>query len=337
MVKIIIFVVIMFEILIMTHEFGHFYTARKTGVVVEEFAVGMGPALIKKEKNGTVYSLRIFPIGGFVSMEGETETTITPGSFGARSTGQKLLIISGGAIMNFLTGVIIVFVMYSMIGTPTNIVDSVTENEPAWAAGIQSGDAIVSVNGVETSGWKDLKKEINSLKGGTTAVIGIERDGEKTPVYYDVNVDETDEGVAFIGITPESRFNLIQTVKNTAIGTVNLVYVMYKSIEMLITGEASVKEVVGPVGVVSVFNSVADQGIYYIMYLTALISVNLAVVNMLPFPALDGGHFVFIVLDAVLKNGVNQKFRNAANYTGLVLLMVLMVVITLKDIKQFIL
>lgn len=337
MLKTIIIVIIMFEVLIIGHEFGHFITAKKVGIKVNEFSIGMGPAILKRHKGETLYALRLFPIGGYVAMEGEDDDSDDERSFNRKTIPQKILVVSSGAIMNYLMAVVVLVVMIMMIGTPTNTLRDVTEGSPAELAGLLPGDTIVSIDGTDTDTWTEVTDQIRSKEEGDIISVEIEREKTEDTIIKEIPVEKNENGNLYIGILSRYEKNIFTALKYGFINSVELIKLMFKSIEMLITGEASVKEVVGPVGIVSVMGDAASQGIIYVLYLIALISVNLAVVNLLPLPALDGGRLLFLIICGISGKQINPELEGRIHYLGFVLLLVLMVMVTVKDINQFIL
>ncbi|MBQ1302231.1 MAG: RIP metalloprotease RseP [Firmicutes bacterium] len=336
MIKTIIIVIVMLEVLIIGHEFGHFITAKKCGVTVNEFAIGMGPLLLKRVKNDTQYSLRAFPIGGYCAMEGEDEDTGSSGSFASKSIPKRILIVSAGAIMNYLMAILILIVLLMIVGFASSTLSGVVEGSPADLAGLRAGDTILAVNGEQTKNWSDVVDEISAAKEGDNLTVTVDRGGE-TVDLENVTVMKNEDGGLYIGIYAGRERNLPRAVLNSFKESVELVKLMYQSLGMLITGTASVNDVVGPVGMVSVMDDgVHTGGLTYVLFMAALISVNLAVINLLPLPALDGGRLVFLLLCAITRKELNPEIEGRIHYIGFLLLMLLAVLITVKDIHQFI-
>jgi len=336
MLKTVIIVLIMFELLVVCHELGHFMTAKKAGIKVNEFSIGMGPAIFKKQFGETLYSFRILPLGGYNAIEGEDGNADDDRSFASKSVPVRFIVLAAGSIMNYLFALVILFIMLMMIGMPTNTLGSVEAGSPAENAGLVAGDTVISINGESIDSWEDLSNSIQDSKVGDILTTEVIREGSDTPLTYEVSVSESDTGSPRIGILAGREKNVIFSVKNSLIGSVNLIIVMYKSLYMIFTGQTSVNEVVGPVGLVSVMGSAASESLLYILYITALVSVNLAVINLLPFPALDGGRLLVLIIEAVRRKKLDPEVEGRIHYLGFVLLMVLAVFITIKDINQFI-
>ena len=337
MIKTIIIVIVMLEVLIIGHEFGHFITAKKCGITVNEFAVGMGPLLLKKVKGGTQYSLRAFPIGGYCAMEGEDRDTGSSGSFASKSIPKRILVVSAGAIMNYLMAIVILIVMLMIVGFASPTLSGVVEGSSADQAGIRAGDTIVAIGDTAVSDWNDVVDGISASGAGEDLSVTVERDGKKV-TFSNVKVLENEDGSLYIGIYAGRVHSFPRAVLNSFKESLMLVKLMYQSLGMLITGSASVSDVVGPVGMVSVMDSgVQTGGLVYVLFMAALISVNLAVINLLPLPAMDGGRLVFLILCAITRKELDPEIEGRIHYIGFILLMMLAVVITMKDIHQFIL
>ena len=330
----IIYAIIIFCLLIFVHELGHFIVAKSCGVKVNEFAIGMGPAIYKKQKGETLYAIRIFPIGGYCAMEGEDEDSDNPRALNNQPAWQRACILAAGSIMNFLTCVVLLIVIAFWVGTATTTIDTVAPDSPAEKAGIVSGDEILSIDGEEIDQWDDLIQTIGYSKE-ETAQITLLRDGREETVTAELVYDK-DAGRNMIGITPvmERHFfgSIGEGIKNTGVMTV----MMYKVLKQLFTGEVSVKELSGPVGIVYATNEAAKSGVMYVIYLAALLSLNLAIINMLPFPALDGGRLLFLVIRLFTGKRVSDEAEAKIHFIGICLLFALMIYVTFNDVLRFI-
>ena len=330
----IIYAIIIFCLLIFVHELGHFIVAKACGVKVNEFAIGMGPAIYKKQKGETLYAIRIFPIGGYCAMEGEDEDSDNPRALNNQPAWQRACILAAGSIMNFLTCVVLLIVIAFWVGTATTTIDTVAPDSPAEKAGIVSGDEILAVDGEEIDQWDDLIQTIGYSKE-ETAQITIMRDGSEQTVTAELVYDK-EAGRNLIGISPvmERHFfgSIGEGIKNTGVMTV----MMYKVLKQLFTGEVSVKELSGPVGIVYATNEAAKSGVMYVIYLAALLSLNLAIINMLPFPALDGGRLLFLVIRLFTGKRVSDETEAKIHFIGICLLFALMIYVTFNDVLRFI-
>ena len=330
----IIYAIIIFCVLIFVHEFGHFIAAKACGVKVNEFAIGMGPAFFKRQKGETQYSLRLFPIGGFCAMEGEDEDSEDERAFNNKPAWQRACVLAAGPLMNVVTAMLLLIIIATWSGQPTTTVNQVLDDSPAYEAGIQEGDTILSVDDKEIEEWNDLLTAVGQTSADTVS-MKILRDGKtmtiESRVEYDKEVQRNK-----VGIAPAVTHNVIKGtvagVKNTGSMTV----MMYDILKKLVTGEVSVKELSGPVGIVYAVNDSAKAGVIYVIYLSALLSLNLAVMNLLPLPALDGGRLLFLVIRKITGRHMTDEMEGKVHFVGIMLLLLLMVYVTWNDIVRFI-
>ncbi|MFQ8601503.1 MAG: RIP metalloprotease RseP [Anaerovoracaceae bacterium] len=330
----IIYAIIIFCILIFVHELGHFIVAKACGVKVNEFSIGMGPAFFKRQKGETLYALRIFPIGGFCAMEGEDEDSDDERAFNNKPAWQRACVLAAGAFMNLLTAVVLLIIIAFWSGQPTTTVDKVLEDSPAYTAGIEQGDKIVSINGKDVNEWNDVIEIIGPSKDDK-AEISVLRDGTEVNITSQLVYDE-EAGRNKVGISPTSEHNLGASIVTGVKNTGNMTVMMYDILKKLITGEVSAKELSGPVGIVYAVNDSAKAGIIYVVYLSALLSLNLAVMNLLPFPALDGGRLLFLLIRKITGRRVTDEMEGRIHFIGIMLLMLLMVYVTWNDIVRFV-
>ena len=331
----VIYAILIFCVLILFHEFGHFMAAKLCGVKVNEFSLGMGPAIFKKQKGDTLYSLRVFPIGGYCAMEGEDEDSDDERAFNKKAAWKKAVIVVAGAFMNLVLAVLIMIGISFAAGTSTTTVDTVSEGAPAQLAGIEHGDTIIAIDGNEVDTWSDIYTFISTSEGDTVTLKLLSEEGTERTVVSGLMQDET--GRKIIGITPMTEHNLwnsmISGAKNTWIMGVSMLDIM----KQLFTGNVAASELSGPVGIVAAVNTTVSLGFVHIAYLTALISLNLAVVNMLPFPALDGGRLVFIILRRITGKAITDEMESKVHFAGILLLFALMIYVTWHDIVRFVL
>lgn len=330
----VIYAILIFCLLIFVHELGHFIVAKACGVKVNEFAIGMGPAIFRKQKGETLYAVRVFPIGGYCSMEGEDEDSDEPRAFNNQPAWQRACVLAAGSFMNLLTCVILLIVIAFWVGTATTTIDSVLDGSPAQKAGITAGDTIVSINGEKIEKWDDIINSVGYSKA-KSADIGVERDGSeitlKTELVYDKEAKRN-----MIGISPTVEHQFFGSIGEGVRDTGTMTVMMYKILKQLFTGEVSVKELSGPVGIVYATNEAAKSGIIYVIYLAALLSLNLAVINMLPLPALDGGRLLFLVIRLFTGRRVSDETEGKIHFIGICLLFALMIYVTFNDVIRFI-
>lgn len=321
--------IILFCVMIFPHELGHFIAARKTGVRVNEFAFGMGPVIWRKQGKETLYSIRLFPVGGFCAMEGEDEDSDDPGAFNNKRPWQKIVILAAGSFMNIVCAVIIMSIVVGVLGFTSTTVGNVTEGGPAWQAHMEKGDRIVAVNGGETSDWEEVREAIGE-SGGEEIAFTVERDGSFREITVTPGI--TQEGAYQIGIECKVSHNPFRAVIEGAKSTWNITVTMFDTLARLFTGQLGADNLSGPVGMVQMVNETSRYGLWYYGFLTALICINLAIINMLPLPALDGGRIIFVIVSMITGRPVSQRVEGAVHFAGIILLFGLMIYVTFNDV-----
>ena len=345
----ILFAILLFSVLIFVHELGHFVAAKLSGVQVNEFSMFMGPALWKKQVGETLYAVRLIPIGGYCAMEGEDGGSDNPRSFDKAAWWKKLIILAAGAAMNFIIGVLIMVVVY--LPVKQVVVPVISSFEEFCTIdgqeGLQTGDRILEVDGEKIYVYSDFSM-ILTLNSGDTHDLVVERGGEtvvlddllmeKHPVTYEdgttvmlYGMNFTVENLSFPGKLAYAWKNSIDTVRMVRL-----------SFQMLFTGKAGFSDLSGPVGIVEQMSDVAQASATWVdallnmLYFGGFIAINLAVMNLLPIPALDGGRIVGVVLttavEAITKKKIDPKYEGYLHGAGMILLLILMAVIMFKDI-----
>ena len=334
-----ILAILLFCIMIFPHELGHFIAARRVGVKVNEFAFGMGPAIWKKQGPETLYSIRLFPVGGFCAMEGEDEDSNEPRAFGNKKPWQKIVVLAAGSFMNIICAIVIMSLVIGIMGFTTTVVGQVTEDLPAKAAGILEGDKLLKIDDTEIEQWTDVSKALQA-SGGEEVVVTLERDKQVETVSV---VPQLTEGVDaqgnpaqgyVLGVTCKISHNPFMAVMDGAQSTWNMTKMMFSALGQLFTGKAGVDELSGPVGMINMVSQTTEYGFWYYGFLTALICVNLAIINLLPLPALDGGRIIFVIYTMITGKTVSEKVEGAIHMVGMVLLLALMVFVTMNDITR---
>ena len=343
----IIFAIILFSFLIFIHELGHFTAAKSFGVRVNEFSLFMGPAIWKKQRGDTLYAIRCIPVGGYCAMEGEDGESEDPRSFARAAWWKRLIILVAGAAMNFVAGVLLIGIF--LLPDQQYVLPQVSavEENCAFADSIRPGDTLVSLDGEKIYVNSDFSL-LMSLNPGDVHDLTIRRDG-KLISYKDLNMeqrefqDENGNTVKRYGFSftlGKRTFGLwAKTTWNTGMDTVRLVRL---SLKMLLTGQAGLKDMTGPVGIVQQMSSVAEASgsAWYaflnLLYFGGFIAINLAVMNLLPIPALDGGRVVCLLLTAlvekIIRRKLNPKYEAYLHGAGMVILLLFMAFITFKDI-----
>ena len=347
----IIIAIIIFGILIAIHEFGHFTAAKLCGVKVEEFAIGMGPALFKKQKGETVYALRILPIGGFCAMAGEDEESDDPRAFTNQGFWKKFVILCAGSFMNLVLGIVLILIMYAgaqAFVTPT--IDHFMDGCPYEGAdAMQPGDTFYSIDGQRIYLVSDVSSFL--MRGDGVYDIVMLRDGEKvelkdfaltTKTYAEYANEGPKYGFVF-GYTEATFGTKLEYTWNTTLEFSRLVWL---GLGDLINGKVGLKDMSGPVGIVDMMNEVGQQAesakaaADNLLYISAFIAVNLAIMNMLPIPALDGGRvflmIVTVIIEAVSRKKLDPKYEGYIHLGGMVLLLGLMALVMYNDIAKLI-
>ncbi|MEG0291406.1 MAG: RIP metalloprotease RseP [Anaerovoracaceae bacterium] len=330
----IIYAILMFCILIFIHELGHFAAAKACGVKVNEFALGMGPTIVSKQKGETKYSLRAIPIGGFCAMEGEDEESNDDRAFNNKKAWQKTIIVIAGSFMNVLLALILITIVVYNMGFPSTTIANVQKDSPAYHAGIQVGDKITSVNGTKINEWQELSVLIKKDADQKTVNLGINRDGKNLVINSELK--KAQDGRMVMGVLADREKNIGKSIINGPKATLAMTKDMYGVLKKLVTGEVSTKELSGPVGIVYMVDKSAEQGFITVLYFMALISLNLGIVNMLPLPALDGGRLVFIIIRKITGQAITDEMEGRVHIAGMVLLLTLMLYVTWNDIFRFI-
>lgn len=326
--------VFVFGLMILFHELGHFIMAKRTGITVTEFAMGFGPKLISKQYKETEYSLRIFPLGGFVKLLGEDaeEFEAQEGSFQNHPVKNRFAVIAAGPLMNFLLAVVLFSLIYFLfLGVPSVPVQIglIVEESRAEEAGLAVGDSILTIDEEPMSSWEQIVENI-SANPETPLEIIIDRDGE-VKEFYLVPEKEPETGKGFIGIGPKNiKFKLLPSLKLGIQNTWTFLNFIFLSIIQMLTGKIPA-EIAGPVGIIQIVGEVAQTGIINLLSLAAVLSINLGLFNLLPIPALDGSRLIFLLIEAVRGKAVDPKKESFVHFVGFALLIALMIVIAYRD------
>ena len=319
-------------LLITIHELGHFIMAKANNVKVEEFSIGMGPEIRKIQGKETQYSIRLFPIGGYVKMYGEEEALEDPRAFMSKKPLQKISIVAAGVIMNFLLAVILFSLVVLNNGYINPVASEIVKDSPAQLAGLKEGDVITEINSNKIYTWDDFTLHI-LMSEGSPVSIKYNRNGSEysSTVTPALDTEENRYKVGIAGtIVSEPSFgdSVVQGFKKS-ISSINQVFFSLKTI---FTGKASINDVGGPVSIIRISGEAAKAGIWNLMMFTALLSAQLSIFNLHPFPALDGGWLVILFIELITRKKVNDKIVQAANLVGISILFLLMILVTIKDI-----
>ena len=339
------FALLFFGVIIMIHECGHFACAKLFKVKVNEFSLGMGPALFKKRKGDTLYAVRLFPIGGYVAMEGEDDASEDDRAFNKKPVWQKMIIVVAGALLNLILGFIL---MVLLLTTSTDLIGTNTIKEfypdaVSSQYGLQAGDRFVEIDGHHVWSELDLSFLMSRSQDGVFDFV-VERDGEKVTLNDVHFATEQQNGITliqydFIIIGEQPGF--LNIVKNAFTQSASIVRMVWLSVFDLVTGRYGMSELAGPVGTVDIIADVTAQAVSSgsltnLLTIMAFITINVGVANLLPLPALDGGRFLFLAIEAVRRKPVNPKYEGYVHAAGLALLLLLMVVVTYNYIARIV-
>jgi len=336
--------------LIFIHELGHFLACKLSRVKVEKFSIGFGPEIFHIQGKETRYAVSLIPLGGFVKPSGESyddigEEGLKPHDFLAQGAAVKFGIAFAGVLMNFVLSYFL-FATIFMIGRPIlkAKIGGFVEGYPAKSSRLAVGDLVLSVDGKPVRSWRELTDSIYQA-GSKELKFAIERKGKRTEISVLPKVEELKDPfgkvhqVGRIGILPSEEYSLEkypppQALKEAAKTLVNFTGLTFKSIGYLVTGRLSLKSVSGPIGIFAIASKTAKLGMVHVLQLTAFLSASLAVFNLIPFPPLDGGLMLFILIEAVRRKQVSLRVQDAMTKAGFVLLLALMVVVMVNDLSN---
>lgn len=362
----IIIAIIVFSIIIIVHELGHFFAAKRCGIRVEEFSVGMGPLIVSKKAGETEYSLRAFPIGGYCKMQGEIDEEDGGGiadpdydisrSFNQKSVMQKIGVIFAGPAMNFVLAFVLVFVLVGVNGFLLPQIASVVENSPAYEAGLEVGDEIVSVNGKRVLIYQDYYTALETRNADSPVDMTLKRNGEKIKVSIQPEYSQENQrymlGFSFDGryglfsdsVEGYERASVWETVKTDIGMMVYFVKSVVIGLVRLFTFQLKANEVSGPIGIINTIGDTYEAGLAYsfkdailnLFALSALLSTNLGVFNLFPIPAVDGGRLAFLFAEGIRRKPVNPETEGRIHLAGYIMLMVFMAFIAFNDIVNLV-
>jgi regulator of sigma E protease len=344
---------IVLAVIILVHEWGHFIACRSAGIEVEEFSIGFGPKLFAinnrsgrsaEEMAGkTEFSLRLFPLGGFVRMAGsEPDDLENPAGFNMASPWQRIKVLAAGPFMNFVLAVVIFVFAFTLIGIPQPdnqaVVGNVVEGKPAAEAGLKAGDRVVEIDGQSIATWDQMVDIIQSTPRGNTLEITVNRDGKPMEFSIQPEYNQSTQ-TSILGVSASVVFQKMGLWEGIKLGFVNTyitTVMMLKGLVQLVTGAVSADALAGPVGIVRLIGEAGQSGFIYLLNFTALLSINLGVINLLPFPALDGSRIVFIGFELFRGRPLAAERENFIHLIGFVVLMALILLITFNDIMNLI-
>ncbi len=347
-----VYFIILLGVLIFVHELGHFIAAKLMGVRVVTFSLGFGPRIVGKKIGDTDYRLSAIPLGGYVRMMGDDPSQQPteeerPYSFLSQKNWKKIVIVGAGPLFNLIFAIIVLWLVF-LAGVPVidPVLGELKKGYPAEAAGLQQGDRILSVNGVPVKEWESLAKTISG-SGGRPLEFRVQRDDKEmtvlvTPIYEEGLSDIlTPQKKYMVGITPSGDYHVVKYGLVPAAGqslgeTGRLIYLTFLVIGKMFTGEVALNNLGGPILIAKVAGEAARLGIMPYLNFMALISVNLAILNLLPVPVLDGGHLLFFAIEGIIRRPISLKVKEIALQIGMGLLVLLMILAFYFDIERLI-
>lgn len=329
--------VVIFGLLIFAHELGHFLVAKRAGIGVTEFAIGFGPRLLGWQRGETTYSLRIFPLGGFVRLVGENpEESDLAGSFQSKPVWQRFTVIVAGPLMNFLLAVLLFSLIYfAFVGIPlyqSTAIGNVLPGGRAEAVGLAPGDRLLNIAGRKVNNWHELVRAINDHPEQEITIEFLRNDAPQSVRITPRFDQETGRGL--IGISPQVRlYSLLPSLQQGLSHTLWFLGFIASSIVQMITGRVA-PDVVGPVGIIQIVGEVARTGIVNLLSLAAIISVNLGLLNILPIPALDGSRLMFLMVEGLRGKPVDPRKESFVHFIGFTVLIFLMLIVAYRDLLR---
>ncbi len=337
----IIVALLIFGLLIFFHELGHFLLAKRGGIGVTSFSLGMGPAILKKKIGETEYALRLLPFGGSCAMVGEDEDCDDENSFQKKSVWTRISVVAGGPVFNFILAFVGAVIMIACIGVDKPVIAEVMEGFPAAEAGVMAGDEVISMNGRNIGVYRDVSMYIQLHQGETIDLV-YERDGERYETTIIPKMDE--DGYYLMGITGGAYTKCANPLELVSYGAKEVgywIHMVFDSLKMMVSGQVKREDVGGPVRIVGMIGDTYEQsaeiGVYAVfinmLNMVVFLSANLGVMNLLPIPALDGGRLVFLLIEAITRKRVPADKEGYIHLAGFALLMALMVLILFNDIS----
>lgn len=339
-----IILILVLGIIVFIHELGHFIAAKKSGVHVYEFALGMGPKIFSFKRKGdpTIYSLRLLPLGGFNALASEVET-----SKGVRKEDilenkthlQRFFVLIMGIVFNFILAIVLLFINGLTYGSPVTdpYIGKVLENSPAYEAGLKTDDLVLSINGKNVKSFDDVLLETKFTSHDTYEFLVL-RDGKEVKVDIKPNITKDEEGKEVrefgFGTSVKKEKGFVNALKYGVVSTYKNSISVFKILGKLVTGKIGADNLSGPIGVFSVIDNIKASGLESIIYLTAYLSINVAIINFIPIPVFDGGRILLLLIEKIKGKKLNPKIETTLNNIGTILLLILMLYVTLNDILK---
>lgn len=340
----IVIAILIFSIIIIFHELGHFLLAKANGIRVNEFCLGLGPTLIGFTKGETKYSLKLLPIGGACMMEGEDEESGDDRAFGKKSVWARISVVAAGPVFNFIMAFVGAFILLWNIGYDLPVLTGVTPGYPAEAAGLQAGDTIVKMGNSRIHFFREINAYMQ-FHPGEEVTVTYERDGERYQAELGAPQYNEEYGYSMYGFQASGqreKGNVLEILKYSAYEVRYWINVTLNSVKALVTGQVSVNDMSGPVGIVDMIGDGYEQSVSYgyfaaflqMLYITIFLSANLGVMNLLPLPALDGGRLLFMAVEIIRGKRVDPDKEGMVHFIGMMLLFAFMIFIIFNDVRK---
>lgn len=339
----IVIAIIIFSVLVIFHELGHFLLAKKNGIYVKEFTLGLGPTLFGFTKGETKYCLKLLPFGGSCVMLGEDEASEDERAFNNKSVWARIAVVAAGPVFNFILAFLFSLIIIGSVGYDEPVVHGLIEDFPASEAGMEPGDKIIKMNNDNILVYREISLYVNLHQGETVDLV-YERDGEKYETTLVPKLDEESGSylLGFSGGGVRTKGNILQTLKYGFFEVEYWIETTFKSLGMMLGGKVSPDDVSGPVGIVDAIGDTYEQskgdGAFYVflnmLNMSILLSANLGVMNLLPIPALDGGRLVFLIIEAIRRKPMDREKEGMVHFVGFVILILLMVLILFNDVRK---
>ncbi len=342
----IIIALLVFFIIVVLHESGHFIVAKLCGIRVNKFAIGMGPVLLKKQGKETEYSLRLLPVGGFCAMEGEDDDSNDPRAFNRKSVPKRMAVVVAGAVMNLILGFVLILITTILYGdiVSLKVADFPKDEETGVSCstsetcGLQVGDEFVTIDGMRILTDTDLSYKLQTCGGKDITVI-VRRNGEKVTLNHVTFCNTSTQSILDFYVKAE-KLNVFNVLSYSFLNTVSTGRLIWSSLFDLLTGKYGFSDLSGPVGIVSTIGEAASYGETFKQHLTSVLSlasfitINVGIFNLLPIPALDGARLVFLVIEAIRRKPIPPEREGMVHFIGMALLFLLMIAVSIQDIMR---
>lgn len=339
-----IFAILIFSIVVIFHELGHFLLAKANGIRVNEFSLGLGPTIVGFTKGETKYSIKLLPFGGACAMEGEDEESDDGKAFGNKSVWARISVVFAGPFFNFIMAFIFSAIIIGVVGYDAPVIGNVAPGYAAYEAGMKEGDEITSIDGHSIHLFREIQLYGFLNTDGHETEITYKRNGEKNTIKVKPTWSEKDGRFLFgFASSPNTDANVIDAFKNGFFEVRYWIRYTIESVKLLVTGGVSVNELSGPVGIVKNIGNTYDESVEKYGFVSALLnmlnwaillSANLGVMNLLPLPALDGGRLVFLIIEAIRRKKIDQNKEAYVHLFGIIILLGLMVLVMFNDIRK---